>query len=66
MSDDSVTLKDLADKAANADLKPLLDAIGFDGCVAVQAEQSIAEAEWLLRLADEHPFIRGVVGWVAP
>jgi L-fuconolactonase len=47
-----------------SDLKPLLDAAGFDGCVAVQAEQSIAETEWLLRLADEHPFIRGVVGWV--
>ncbi len=46
------------------DLEPLLDAAGFDGCVAVQAEQSIAETEWLLGLADEHPFIRGVVGWV--
>ncbi len=46
------------------DLKPLLDAAGFDGCIAVQAEQSIAETEWLLGLADEHPFIRGVVGWV--
>ena len=45
-------------------LKPLLDVSGFDGCVAVQAEQSIAETEWLLQLADEHPFIRGVVGWV--
>ncbi len=47
-----------------SDLKPLLDAAGFDGCVAVQAEQSVAETEWLLRLADEHAFIRGVVGWV--
>ena len=46
------------------DLKLLLDAAGFDGCIAVQAEQSIAETEWLLSLADEHPFIRGVVGWV--
>lgn len=46
------------------DLKPLLDDAGVDGCVAVQAEQSIAETEWLLGLADEHPFIRGVVGWV--
>lgn len=46
------------------DLKPLLDAAGFDACIAVQAEQSTAETEWLLGLADEHPFIRGVVGWV--
>jgi L-fuconolactonase len=46
------------------DLKPLLDAARFDGCIAVQAEQSVTETEWLLRLADEHPFILGVVGWV--
>ncbi len=47
-----------------ADLEPLLRAAGFDGCIVVQAQQDIAETEWLLRLADEHPFIRGVVGWV--
>ena len=34
------------------------------GSVAVQARQSIEETEWLLELADNHPFIRGVVGWV--
>jgi len=47
-----------------ADLQPLLGAAGFDGCVAVQAQQNVAETEWLLQLADQHPFIRGVVGWV--
>ena len=46
------------------DLKPLLDKVGFDACVAVQARQSIEETRWLLRLASEHPFIAGVVGWV--
>jgi L-fuconolactonase len=46
------------------DLRPLLDAAGFDGCVAVQAQQRIAETEWLLQLADAQPFVRGVVGWV--
>jgi L-fuconolactonase len=46
------------------DLKPLLGAAGFDGCIAVQAEQSVAETGWLLGLADAYPFIRGVVGWV--
>jgi L-fuconolactonase len=46
------------------DLEPLLRDAGFDSCIAVQAEQSIAETEWLLALADEHVFIRGVVGWV--
>ena len=47
-----------------ADLEPLLRAAGFDGCIAVQARQDVAETEWLLALADEHAFIRGVVGWV--
>ncbi|MBI1814934.1 MAG: amidohydrolase family protein [Deltaproteobacteria bacterium] len=45
-------------------LAPLLAAADFDGCVAVQAQQDVAETEWLLQLADAHPFIRGVVGWV--
>jgi L-fuconolactonase len=35
-----------------------------DGCVAVQACQTLDETQWLLSLADEHAFIRGVVGWV--
>src|SRR3546814_196538 len=47
-----------------ADLKPLLDANGVSGCVAVQADQSEAETLFLLELADQHPFIKGVVGWV--
>lgn len=47
-----------------ADLKPLLDGTGFDGCVAVQARQTLEETRWLLQLADENAFIRGVVGWV--
>lgn len=47
-----------------ADLKPLLDEMRFDGCVAVQARQSLEETRWLLQLADQNHFIRGVVGWV--
>lgn len=46
------------------DLKPLLDAAGFGGCVAVQASQSLEETRRLLDLARQFPFIRGVVGWV--
>jgi len=46
------------------ELLPLLHAVGFDGCIAVQARQMIEETEWLLQLADAHPFIKGVVGWV--
>ncbi|HEY2858438.1 MAG TPA: amidohydrolase family protein [Terracidiphilus sp.] len=47
-----------------ADLKPLLSQAGFDGCVAVQARQTLEETRWLLQLADENDFVRGVVGWV--
>jgi L-fuconolactonase len=46
------------------ELKPLLDSLGVDGTVAVQADQSEAETRFLLGLAESHPFIRGVVGWV--
>ena len=46
------------------DLQPLLAAAGFDGCIAVQAQQDVAETQWLLDLAAQHPFIKGVVGWV--
>lgn len=46
------------------DLAPLLEAAGVDGCVAVQARQTVEESRWLLTLADHAPMIRGVVGWV--
>ena len=46
------------------DLKPLLDRNGFDGCVAVQVDQNLAENEFLLTLANANPCIKGVVGWV--
>lgn len=46
------------------DLGPLLRAQGLGGCVAVQAAQSLEETRFLLALADAHPFVRAVVGWV--
>jgi L-fucono-1,5-lactonase len=46
------------------DLAPLLANIGFDGCVAVQARQSLEETHWLLELAGRSPIIQAVVGWV--
>ena len=46
------------------DLAPLLAAAGLDGCIAVQARQTVEESRWLLALAQRHPIIRGVVGWV--
>jgi len=39
-------------------------AAGWDACVAVQARQTVEETRWLLALADDHPSIAGVVGWV--
>lgn len=46
------------------DLKPILDQFDFQGCVAVQADQSEEETRFLLKLADKNPFIKGVIGWV--
>ena len=46
------------------DLRPLLDAAGFDGCIAVQARACASETDQLLDLAERYPWIRAVVGWV--
>ncbi len=47
-----------------ADLAPVLEKHGFSGCIAVQADQSENETEFLLGLAGDNDFIKGVVGWV--
>jgi len=54
----------LARDYSPADLATVAEPLGVAGSVAVQARQSLEESRWLLHLADEHPFIRGVVGWV--
>lgn len=46
------------------DLKPLLSQSQMEGCVAVQADQSETETQFLLDLAGKNTFIKGVVGWV--
>lgn len=46
-----------------ADLQKEISAVGIDGVVSVQARQTLEETDWLLEFADEHDFIRGVVGW---
>lgn len=46
------------------DIKPLLSANGMDGCVSVQADQSVEENSFLLAHAEKNDFIKGVVGWV--
>ena len=45
------------------DLEAELAATGIGGTIAVQAQQNIEETRWLLALADQHPFLQGVVGW---
>jgi L-fuconolactonase len=46
------------------DLQPLLEAVGIEGSIAVQADPSEDETRFLLNLAEDHPSILGVVGWV--
>ena len=46
------------------DLAPLLQSADVDATVSVQARQFLHESFWLLDLADQYPFIAGVVGWV--
>ena len=46
-----------------ADLYPLLQDAKMDGCIAVQAEESLRETDFLLDLAVQHEWILGVVGW---
>jgi L-fuconolactonase len=46
------------------DLEKLLDGSNVTGTIAVQARQMLEETRWLLEMAQQHPFIKGVVGWV--
>lgn len=46
------------------DLFPILQDAKMDGCIAVQAEESLRETDFLLDLAYQHEWILGVVGWV--
>lgn len=45
-------------------LAPLLSEMNMEGCVAVQARQSEEETRFLLQLAADFPFVKGVVGWL--
>lgn len=46
-----------------SDLKKVYIENGIDGCVSVQADQTLAETDFLLKLANQNDFIKGVVGW---
>jgi L-fuconolactonase len=46
------------------DLASALKLHNIDGCISVQAGQTENETEFLLKLAAENDFVKGVVGWV--
>lgn len=45
------------------DLKKVYAENAIDGCIAVQADQTLAETDFLLKLSAENDFIKGIVGW---
>jgi L-fuconolactonase len=47
-----------------ADLLPILQRNAIDGTVLVQTCQTEDDNTFMLRLAQENPFIKGIVGWV--
>jgi L-fuconolactonase len=46
------------------DLQPLIDTAGIDRTIFVQTQHNLEENRWSLQLAEQHPFLAGVVGWV--
>lgn len=47
-----------------SELKSTYTENGIDGCIAVQADQTLTETDFLLKISEEHDFIKGVVGWL--
>jgi L-fuconolactonase len=47
-----------------SDLEKEIREAGIDGVVSVQARQTLDETRWLLTMAAQNDFIKGVVGWV--
>lgn len=45
-------------------LEQTIQEAGVDGVISIQARQSVDETEWLIRLAHQNPFMKGVVGWL--
>tara|TARA_B110000208_G_scaffold170947_1_gene212881 strand:- start:1543 stop:2370 length:828 start_codon:yes stop_codon:yes gene_type:complete len=47
-----------------SDLAKVYQENSIDGCVAVQADQTLEETDFLIDLASNNDFIKGIVGWV--
>ena len=45
-------------------LKTTFQEAGVDGAISVQARQSLEETDWLIGMAHQNEFIKGVVGWL--
>jgi len=45
-------------------LKETLSSTEVTGVVSVQARQCLEETDWLLKMASENDFMKGIVGWV--
>jgi L-fuconolactonase len=45
------------------DLSPHLRRNKIEACIAVQADQSEKETDFLIKCASSNPFVKGVVGW---
>lgn len=58
------SMKEIRRDFSPEDLEPYLIQNDFDGCIAVQADQSEMETDYLLELAGKYDFIKAVVGWV--
>jgi len=46
------------------ELQKEIESLGFEGTIAVQAEETLEENYYLNKLADENSFIKGIVGWM--
>lgn len=58
-------MSDLRKDFMPVDLYPMLKQSEFSGCIAVQARASEEETNFLISLASNYKFIKGVVGWVS-
>ena len=47
-----------------SDLAKVYQENGINGCVAVQADQTLEETDFLIDLASSNDYIKGIVGWV--
>lgn len=45
-------------------LKETISGTDVQGVVSVQARQCLEETDWLLKMAQAHDFIKGIVGWL--